>query len=70
MIQPATNSLGQILSDDFGFAKFSDALKASGVWWAGNWDGSENYGGAENWKACLTKTACSPNHTDHNWKYH
>ena len=30
MIQPATNSLGQILTDDFGFAKFSDALKASG----------------------------------------
>jgi len=31
MIQPATNSLGQILTDDFGFAKFSDALKASGL---------------------------------------
>ena len=30
MLQPATNSLGQILTDDFGFAKFSDALKASG----------------------------------------
>ena len=30
MIQPATNSLGQILTDDFGFAKFSAALKASG----------------------------------------
>ena len=30
MIQPATNSLGQILTDDFGFAKFSEALKASG----------------------------------------
>jgi len=31
MIQPATNSLGQILTDDFGFAKFSAALKASGL---------------------------------------
>merc|ERR1711974_309291 len=31
MIQPATNSLGQILTNDFGFAKFSDALKASGL---------------------------------------
>ena len=32
MIQPATNSLGQILNNDFGFAKFSKALKASGKW--------------------------------------
>merc|ERR1712013_6914 len=31
MIQPATNSLGQILNNDFGFAKFSKALKASGL---------------------------------------
>ena len=31
MIQPATNSLGQILNNDFGFAKFSKALKASGM---------------------------------------
>merc|ERR1712013_976723 len=27
MIQPATNSLGQILNNDFGFAKFSKALE-------------------------------------------
>ena len=31
MIQPATNSLGHILNNDFGFAKFSKALKASGI---------------------------------------
>jgi transforming growth factor-beta-induced protein len=31
MIQPARNSLGQILTDDFGFAKFSKALKANGL---------------------------------------
>ena len=30
MIQPATNSLGQILTEDFGFAKLSTALKVSG----------------------------------------
>jgi len=31
MIQPATNSLGQILTEDFGFAKLSTALKVSGL---------------------------------------